>query len=205
MVRDGLACLQLDWKQIDEELDETTKHCFTGPWQSLHFNFAGPFQGQMFLIVVDAYSKYLDVIPMSTATSSGKIKALRRLFSTFRLPLHIVRDNGSQLTSFELKIFGEEWNSTHMLSSSTSCNKWSGRTIRRSFQNENDTRAQRFLFLQNDRRATLERIFHQCDTRQHSRTGSLSNSVTEQSPVLGQEHSRVTTLQNKPQGLVVPS
>ena len=59
--------------------------------------------------------------------------------------------------------------------------------------------------LQNDRRATLERIPHQCDTHQHSRTGSLCNSVTEQSPLLGQEHSRVTTLQSKPRGLFVPS
>ena len=58
--------------------------------------------------------------------------------------------------------------------------------------------------LQNDRRATLERILHLCHNHQHSRTCSLSNSVAQQSPVLGQEHSRLT-LQNKPRDLVVPS
>ena len=118
--RDGLACFKLDWKRIDEELDETTKHCLacqeqarhpsktyatwswpTGPWQWLHIEFAGPFLGQMFLIVVDAYSKYLDVIPMSTATSSGTIKALRRLFATFWLPLQIM---GLNLPVSSLKI-----------------------------------------------------------------------------------------------------
>ena len=60
----------------------------------------------MFLIVIDAYSKYLQVIPMSNATSSGTIKALRCLFATFGLPLLIVSDNGSQFfTSYEFEDF----------------------------------------------------------------------------------------------------
>ena len=72
--RDGLAYFKVDWKR-KEMLDETqellVEEEFTGPWQRLHIDFAGPFLGQMFLIVVHTYSKYLDVIPMSTATSSG--------------------------------------------------------------------------------------------------------------------------------------
>ena len=28
-----------------------------GPWRRIHVDFAGPFQGKRFLIVVDAYSK----------------------------------------------------------------------------------------------------------------------------------------------------
>ena len=32
------------------------------PWQSIHVDFAGPFMGKMFLIVVDAHSKWPEVI-----------------------------------------------------------------------------------------------------------------------------------------------
>ena len=76
-----------------------------GPWKRLHLDFAGPFLGKMFLVTVDAFSKLLDIIPMSQATSAATIQALRRLFSFFGLPEHIVTDNGSQFTSEEFKTF----------------------------------------------------------------------------------------------------
>ena len=59
----------------------------------------------MFLVIVDAYSKYVQIIPMKTATSVGTIKALRRLFATFGLPIHIITDNGSRFTSSEFDTF----------------------------------------------------------------------------------------------------
>ena len=31
------------------------------PWSILHIDFAGPFMGKMFLVIVDAHSKWLDV------------------------------------------------------------------------------------------------------------------------------------------------
>ena len=38
------------------------------PWSRLHIEHAGPFLGRTFLIVVDAYSKWLEVVPVvSTA------------------------------------------------------------------------------------------------------------------------------------------
>ena len=75
------------------------------PWKRLHLDFADPFLGKMFLVTVDAFSKFLDIIPMSQATSAATIQALRRLFSFFGLPEHIVTDNGSQFTSEEFKTF----------------------------------------------------------------------------------------------------
>ena len=51
------------------------------PWQRLHVDFAGPFQGQVFLIVVDSHSKWPEVVPMSKTTADATITELRRLFS----------------------------------------------------------------------------------------------------------------------------
>ena len=69
------------------------------PWSRLHLDYAGPFQGHMFLVLIDAHSKWLDVLPVSTATSTNTIDKLRQVFSTHGLPEKIVTDNGPQFTS----------------------------------------------------------------------------------------------------------
>ncbi|XP_015274198.1 PREDICTED: uncharacterized protein K02A2.6-like [Gekko japonicus] len=71
------------------------------PWARVHIDFADPVQGQMFLIVVDAMSKWLEVILMKSTTSLALIHALRRLFVTHRLPDILVSDNGPEFTSQE--------------------------------------------------------------------------------------------------------
>ena len=35
------------------------------PWSRVHLDFAGPFQDSMFLVAVDAHSKWPEVYPMS--------------------------------------------------------------------------------------------------------------------------------------------
>ena len=56
------------------------------PWKRLHVDFAGPYVGKMFLFLVDAYSKFLEVAPMTHATSTNTISALRQIFSYVGLP-----------------------------------------------------------------------------------------------------------------------
>ena len=75
------------------------------PWSRLHIDFAGPFHGQTFLIVVDSYSKWLEVIPITSMTSRTVIRALLRLFVTHGLPDTMVSDNGAQFCSEEFKEF----------------------------------------------------------------------------------------------------
>lgn len=82
---------------------ETTR----APWCRLHIDFAGPFQGKTFLIIVDSYSKWLEVIAVSSMTSLTVINALRRLFATHGLPDTVVSDNGPQFTSAEFREFLE--------------------------------------------------------------------------------------------------
>ena len=85
-------------------------------WSRLHLDFAGPFLKGMFLIVVDAHSKWLDVRPMSSITSSKTIEQLRSIFSVHGLPKKIVTDNGSSFTSAEFKEFMRENGITHITS-----------------------------------------------------------------------------------------
>ena len=59
----------------------------------------------MFLVTVDAHSKWLDVHPVTTATSSTTIAHLCNLFATNRLPETIVTDIGSVFTSAKFNDF----------------------------------------------------------------------------------------------------
>jgi transposase InsO family protein len=61
--------------------------------------------GKMFLIIIDAHSKWLDVHCVNTATTEITIAKLRSTFATHSLPEMIVSDNGTVFTSQEFKIF----------------------------------------------------------------------------------------------------
>ena len=48
----------------------------SSPWSRVHVDYAGPVKGSMFLVVVDAYSKFPEIIKMSSTTSQATIQAL---------------------------------------------------------------------------------------------------------------------------------
>ena len=75
------------------------------PWQRVHIDYAGPFMGKMFLLIVDAYTKWLDVHITPVSSSMATIELLRRSFATFGLPEVLVSDNGSNFTSGEFAAF----------------------------------------------------------------------------------------------------
>ena len=121
----ALARSMVWWPGIDADLETKVKQCAacqanrksppeaplhpwewpSKPWSRLHVDFAGPFMGRTFLILVDAHSKWLEVVPVSTPSSQQAIKALRHIFSTHGLPEVLVTDNGSAFTSMDFATF----------------------------------------------------------------------------------------------------
>ena len=75
------------------------------PWTRIHIDYAGPFLGKMFLVVVDAHSKWLEVEIVPAATSAHTIQKLRSMFATHGLPELLVSDNGTAFTSVEFQEF----------------------------------------------------------------------------------------------------
>ena len=59
----------------------------------------------MYLIVIDAHSKWPEVVEMTTTTSHKTITELQRLFSMYGIPTQLVSDNGPQFTSEEFTSF----------------------------------------------------------------------------------------------------
>jgi hypothetical protein len=106
---------------LDSELETKVKNCLscqknrhlpaeaphhpweypTKPWSRLHLDFAGPFMGYTFLIIVDSYSKWIDVHMMNSMSTTATICKLRSTFATHGLPDVIVTDNGGSFTSSE--------------------------------------------------------------------------------------------------------
>eukprot|EP00731_Ephydatia_muelleri_P017459 Em0010g557a len=80
----------------------------------IHVDYAGPFEGKYWLVVIDAFSKWLEIKPMQVSTAAVTIKALREIFCRFGLPRVIVSDNGPQFIASEFKDFCTANNITHI-------------------------------------------------------------------------------------------
>ena len=74
-------------------------------WERVHIDFAGPFKGTMWMIIVDAFSKWPEVIQMTTTTAEKTVEILRSLFLRYGLPRAIATDNGPQFTSSIFEAF----------------------------------------------------------------------------------------------------
>ncbi|XP_052895692.1 uncharacterized protein K02A2.6-like [Anopheles moucheti] len=76
----------------------------SGPWHRVHIDYAGPVDGVYFLVVVDAFSKWPEIVKTASITSSATITILRGIFARFGPPITLVSDNGPQFTS---EVFSE--------------------------------------------------------------------------------------------------
>ncbi len=83
-------------------------------WSRLHLDFAGPFLGKMYLVLIDARSKWIDVHIMPSITSAQTIEKLRIVFATHGLPRKVVTDNGPSFTSEEFRTFLSNNGVTHV-------------------------------------------------------------------------------------------
>ena len=123
------------WPGMDSEMEKQARNCLRcqenaplpsqppvaswnrpiGPWKRLHINYAGPFVGPMFLAVVDAHSKWLEIFRTNSCATATTVPNLRKLFTVFGIPEHIVSDNGSQFCGAEFSDFLKRTISTSLV------------------------------------------------------------------------------------------
>ena len=124
------------WPCMDSDLEAVVKSCTTcqssrhnppsapvhpwhwpeQPWSRIHVDYAGPFLGKTFLIIIDAHSKWLDVHMTNSSSSLATIEKLRSSFATFGIPKVIVTDNGTSFTSKEFQMFVTQNGISHLRS-----------------------------------------------------------------------------------------
>ncbi|KAL7839170.1 hypothetical protein SRHO_G00258280 [Serrasalmus rhombeus] len=121
----SLARSYVWWPGIDSQIEHQAKSCHScqrvqkdpglaplhpwmwpsSPWEWIHVDYAGPFEGHMYLVVVDAHSKWPEIHIMDSTTSSKTIQVLRGLFSRYGIPHSLESDNGLQFCSEEFSTF----------------------------------------------------------------------------------------------------
>ncbi|XP_031328049.1 uncharacterized protein K02A2.6-like [Photinus pyralis] len=115
----SLARSYVWWPSMDQAIENAVRHCeecqqqqklparasihpwewSEVPWSRVHIDHAGPFCGQQFLIIVDAFSKWLEVRRVPSTASEHTIQCLREIFATHGIPEVIISDNGTSFTS----------------------------------------------------------------------------------------------------------
>ena len=82
-------------------------HCIpgAGPRDLCALDYAGPFEGKMILVLIDAHSKWVEAICTPSATSAVVVDELRTLFAQFGLPETVVTDNGPCFVGTEFEEF----------------------------------------------------------------------------------------------------
>lgn len=113
------------WPRIDMDIENITKNCAqcqrtrsnprkvathvweaaSRPFERVHVDFAGPFMGNYFFILIDAYSKWPEVFVIPNITTAITIEKCRDVFARFGLPEILVSDNGAQFTSDGFQTF----------------------------------------------------------------------------------------------------
>ncbi|KFD63475.1 hypothetical protein M514_08570 [Trichuris suis] len=107
------------WPKIDSDIENVVRSCqrcaeaakapiktelcpwpkAPRPWARVHIDYAGPFFGHHFLVIVDSYSKWPEILMTDQTTARVTVRLLKEVFSRFGMPEVIVTDNGTQFSS----------------------------------------------------------------------------------------------------------
>ena len=113
------------WPNIDSDIEKMVKGCYEyqklqkentkvdiHPWEEskrpfdrVHVDFAGPFNGNYYFLLVDAFSRWPEIHLLKTITAETTIETCNKIFSTFGIPTVMVSDNGPQFTSYKFKSY----------------------------------------------------------------------------------------------------
>lgn len=86
------------------------------PWMSLAADIF-EWCGKHYLVLVDSFSNWFELDPLTSLMSEVVIWKLKRHFSTFGSPVRLQTDNRRQFTSHVFKLFAYQWKFQHITSS----------------------------------------------------------------------------------------
>ena len=113
------------WINIDKDIEKTVTDCdqcqLAGkmprrvplepwpnperPWKRVHADYAGPLMGWHYLIIVDAFSKWPEVLTTKKITAESTVDLFDEVFSRHGYPEELVTDNGRQFCATMTKDF----------------------------------------------------------------------------------------------------
>lgn len=108
------------WPKMDAEVERYVKQCRgctlvaapeppepmqrsqlpSSPWQTIALDFLGPLpEGQHILVVIDCYSRFMEVVEMESTTAKDVVRELSIMFSRYGMPSALKADNAPQLSA----------------------------------------------------------------------------------------------------------
>ncbi|XP_044592420.1 uncharacterized protein K02A2.6-like isoform X2 [Cotesia glomerata] len=122
------------WPSIDSDIEEISKSCKfclenadqpprtqlhswswpDAPNHRLHLDFLGPIDSQMYLVIIDAFSKWVDIRAVRDITTKTTVLVLSDYFATWGLPHKIVSDNGPAFASADFAEFVKKYGIVHI-------------------------------------------------------------------------------------------
>ncbi|KAJ1526466.1 hypothetical protein ONE63_009599 [Megalurothrips usitatus] len=106
------------WPGVDKDVEDTLRLCTAcqeaahrpprtyrswpkaeAPWERVHLDYAGPFMGHYFLIVIDDYSTWPVVKVVSDLSAKTLVTHMRYIFADLGLPKLVVTDKGGSFAS----------------------------------------------------------------------------------------------------------
>ncbi|XP_061392860.1 uncharacterized protein LOC133328309 [Musca vetustissima] len=123
------------WKNLDKDIEKAVAgcyecqigrpdvkkepvHCWLPPkkvFERVHVDYAGPFLGKYFFVLVDAFSKWPEVRIVRDITTETTIEVCRSIFAQFGIPNILVSDHGTQFKSAKFQEFLKQNGIMHKL------------------------------------------------------------------------------------------
>ena len=86
------------------------------PWEKVATDLF-ELKGITYLLVIDYFSRYIEVQSLTSTTSASIIRSLKSIFARHGLPMTVMSDNDPQYSSQEFSSFAEEYQFEHVTSS----------------------------------------------------------------------------------------
>ena len=115
------------WPGVSKEIESLVKHCGLCartttthkepmivsqlpdyPWQKVGSDLF-EFKGHSYIVLVDYFSRFLEVIKLTATTTSEVISIMKAVFSRHGIPELLISDNGPQYQSHEMKQFSQAY------------------------------------------------------------------------------------------------
>ena len=113
MVENCTTCCKFQ-KQTPEPLMPSVLP--TLPWQKVASDLF-KWRGATYLLIVDYFSKYIEISRLDNETSHEVILRLKSTFARHRIPLEVFLDNSPQYSSTEFSDFTKDYKLVHTTSS----------------------------------------------------------------------------------------
>ena len=123
------------WPGVSNEVENFVKQCHTCsqrstppvepmiasklpdyPWQKVGADLF-ELEGIKYLLLVDYFSRYIEIVKLTYTTSGTIISVLKTVFSRYGIPEQLISDNGPQFASREMKMFSASYGFEHVTSS----------------------------------------------------------------------------------------